>query len=451
MDLLVPATGEKPNPTLRWWHKPYTALTLLVLLGAYLPLALRAFSEWEDVYIAAARRLVAGEPLFNHSYCYLPFGAFLAVPFVELPVSVGRCIWFGCNAAALVTLVWAAWRTAGGGCLERPGTPRREHIILALGLLLGFRFAWNSLAHQQTDVLIGAFLMMGCWALVCDRPWLSAILLGISASIKAVPLGWAGYLLWRGHKGPALALVLVTLGLNLLPELVARPTGSETWLQVWLKSYGSSVVRSDVSAGQWYSTPIYNQSVAGMCYRFNATSWVQNDEGRWHLLRRPGTMDRVSLRMVVLGVQGLIAVAVLVCIGRPRWRAGTLAATLAPGRFALECSAITLVMLLLSPMSGKAHFGVLLLPAFCLTRLALAEKRPFLVAVILLASLLNLSTMKGVVGGAWADGSLWLGVVTWQTILLLAGCCYGLIACRPALSLPKVEHVVEDADLRQAA
>jgi hypothetical protein len=81
-------------------------------------------------------------------------------------------------------------------------------------------------------------------------------------------------------------------------------------------------------------------------------------------------------------------------------------------------------MLLLSPMSSKAHFGTLIVPGFCLARSALLFRSRTLVAVLLGAILLGLLSNKDPLGERLYTLSLWYGVVTWQTMLMLSGCLF---------------------------
>jgi hypothetical protein len=77
-------------------------------------------------------------------------------------------------------------------------------------------------------------------------------------------------------------------------------------------------------------------------------------------------------------------------------------------------------------MSSKAHFGVVILPAFCLAREAAASKSRLLGALLLAAAALGLCAGKDVLGERLYTWTLWCGAVTWQTLLLLLGCVVAL-------------------------
>lgn len=83
-------------------------------------------------------------------------------------------------------------------------------------------------------------------------------------------------------------------------------------------------------------------------------------------------------------------------------------------------------MLLLSPMSSKAHFGVLVIPAFCLGRAALRLRSATLWTALALAVLLGFTSIKDPLGERLYTLALWCGATTWQTLALLAGCLLGV-------------------------
>jgi len=91
-------------------------------------------------------------------------------------------------------------------------------------------------------------------------------------------------------------------------------------------------------------------------------------------------------------------------------------------RLALECGMVLLLMVLLSPMSSKAHFGTLVLPGICLARAALHSYSRLLKAVLVAAVVLGLLCNKDPLGEKLYTLSLWYGLVTWQALFLLAGC-----------------------------
>jgi hypothetical protein len=440
-------------PPLRRWllDHPYTAAGFLVLSALSVPFLSRDDSEWEYVYMRAAHELRDGRDIYQLDIgnSYPPFAALTALPFTALPQWAGRGLWLAVNFGCLVFLLRGAWRLAGGELLQAGArAPLRAHLAAILGALCGAFYLQNCLAHQQTDVVLGALLIAGCLALSRERALMAATCFGLAAAVKCTPLLWAPYLVWRRRPLAATWLVVVALGVNLLPDLVHSPKSGRLWLSEYYLRYLRPLGAPEHYVGTWHSDLVYNQSIAGAAQRWLTTTWEWTPAD-CNVGARPGHMGPQELKVVVYGVEALLVLVTLAICGRPFRRPLSEAPTTTAGRNAPEYSIILLFMLLFSPMSSKAHFGVLILPGFCLARAVLVDKRrllsPVLAAVILLAVLSN----KDPLGERLYTLSLWLGCVTWETLLLLAGCL--TLVVRSDSQVSQVVSPAPGAPLRPAA
>jgi hypothetical protein len=77
-------------------------------------------------------------------------------------------------------------------------------------------------------------------------------------------------------------------------------------------------------------------------------------------------------------------------------------------------------------MSSKAHFGVVILPGFCLAREASATRSQLLGALVVAAAALGLCAGKDILGERLYTWTLWCGAVTWQSLVLMMGCVIAL-------------------------
>jgi hypothetical protein len=419
-------------PIGRWLAThPYTAVGLIVLAIVAVPFLKRDDSEWEKVYVQAARELLAGNDIYYQAdiaNSYPPFATLMAVPFTVLPSEVQRGLWLIINLSCLVFMLRGAWRLAGGGPLEgSERAPLREHVAAIVGGLCGAFYLQNALAHQQTDIVLGTLLIGGCLALGRDRSFTAATCFGLAAAVKCTPLFWAPYLVWRRRPGAAVWLAAVMVGVNLLPDLIQRPASGNLWLTEYVSRYLLPMGHADQYVGTWYSALVYNQSLSGAGQRWLGTDWIWTPDD-CVVFNRPNRLAPWALNGIVYGVElGLILLTLAIC-RRPFRRLSTDQ----PGvlrRNALEYGAVFLLMVLLSPMSSKAHFGTLILPGFCLARAAFGGQRHWLGPLLAVAILLAVFTNKGLLGERLYTLSLWLGLVTWQTLLLLAG-CLGLLVVR---------------------
>jgi hypothetical protein len=412
--------------------RPLTAVGGVLLLGMGISFCRRHDSEWEQVYVSAAARLWRGEDIYRmgENYLYPPFMAFAALPFLSLPAPLLRLLWFGINVVCLFALLRWSWRVAGGGQLEGDHkSTRSERLAAVLGCLCGISYLENCLAHQQTDIVIAAMLAGGCLLLRRGRPLSAATAFGVAAACKCTALLWAPYLLWRGRTFAGLWLVVIAFAMNLMPDLIRPAPEGCCWLDEYASGFLKPLTASDHYIGTWGSDAVYNQSLTGLGQRWCTTNWkwerTDCTVGPRSPLLRPQT-----LRVWVYGVElSLLAAALWIC-GQPFRNLG---ADAGDEQFALECGMVLLFMVLLSPMSSKAHFGTLILPGFYLARTAIRSRARLLMAILAAAVVLGLLCNKDPLGEKLYTLSLWYGVVTWQALILLAGCLLVYRCGRPAM------------------
>jgi hypothetical protein len=348
--------------------------------------------------------------------------ALAALPFTALPSWAGRGAWLLVNVACLWLMVRWAWTLAGGGRLQGNASAGwGEHGPAVAGFLCGIFYLLNCLAHQQTDVVIGALLLGGCLALARTRTFLAATCFGLAAAMKCTALLWIPYLVWRGKARAAIWLLAVAFGVNFLPDLVNRSPSGRPWLAEYADRFLRPMTTASYTPGNWGSDlVVYNQSLSGAANRWLRTTWVWGPTNCEPVPQASPAGPEV-VRGLVYSLEALLLLATALALGRPfqplRDRPDEL-----PGRLALESSVVLLLMLLLSPMSSKAHFGVMLLPGFCLARAARATRSPFPAVVLGAALTTALLSNKEPLGERLYTLTLWYGSVTWNALFLLAGC-----------------------------
>jgi hypothetical protein len=405
---------------LRGWlrARPYTALATLALAVVSLVFLLKADDEWEHVYLGAAANLRAGRYLYRQAdgYLYPPFMAWASVPFTLLPRRIDLAAWLVVNLVCLIAVFRWSWRLAGGGPLEGSAPAAwREHCAALLGAACGLAYLQNCLAHRQTDVVLAALLLGGCRLLSARRALAAATCFGIAAAMKCTALLWAPYLAWRRRPGAAGLVLGCALGLNFLPDLLCPAPYSHPWLLEYGRCWLKPLIAADHYVGDWKSDRVYNQSLAGAANRWLLTTWTWAP-GEVAVQDRPDPLSPATLRLILWSAEALLVLAALTVMGRSSERTDVRA------RAPLEYAAVLALTPLLSPMSSKAHFGVLLLPGLVLARAAVSRpdrlSRSLLAAAVVCAVLAH----KDLLGPRLYTLTLWYGSVTWQTLLLFTGC-----------------------------
>jgi hypothetical protein len=395
----------------------------------------RKASEWVLVFLPASRRLLRGEDFYlpKDLFVYPPFTALVGLPFALLGDRLGSCAWYVVNYACLVAIIGIAWRLSGGhrrpSIRREDAIPVAEHVVFFIGCAVAIRYLLNAISHTQTDLVIGAALMAGCLAATRRQFARAAVWWGLGAAFKGPPLLFAAYLAWRRRWLAAAGVVAVFVGVNLLPNLVSHsPTGG-LWLTRWTAHYAKPMGKDGVP-GAWYNTPVNNQSLSGAVNRWLTSTPGLGPNGA--IMRpRAGAPGPAALRTTTLLVDAAFAAITAWAMWRGRRsRAGGAAAAVAGDdarTTVLECATVLCLMLLLSPMSSRSHFGVLILPAFLLARAAVYDRdrtaAAFLVvplATTLLA--VNIGINRGV-----EDVGLWFGTVMLSTISLMLGCVHLLV------------------------
>ncbi|HWE92606.1 MAG TPA: glycosyltransferase family 87 protein [Tepidisphaeraceae bacterium] len=447
-----PAGMDEPHAL---FGRPYTVITIVVLIAMGIGATLKKSSEWNEVPLEAAKLLLQGHDVYKDlsGYTYPPFTAFVTIPFTVLPPTAARFIWYLVCAAALVYTVRKSWQLAGGPKLEPIGASGtaapRDHWAFLIGHAVALQLALNGVTHLQSDTLIAALLMAGCGAMVSGKYFRAATWIGLATAFKATPLLFAPYLMWRRQWLAATWLVCVAVGANLLPNLVHAPPSNRTWLGEWSSRYLAPMGDSNYMPGDWKNQLVNNQAIAGAVKRWLATTW-QSGPHEFKVFDRADKASPATIRRAFYASCLAVTVPVAIVFFFRRWRKtpggrradrgsrgsakelepGPIRGTeTLPSALMLECGIVMLLMLLLSPNSSRAHYCILFLPAFCAARLAVRRPKGAVAILLGLAVIFSTLSIHIRLPGTMAGEQilLWIGVVMFSTIFLLWACTLALL------------------------
>jgi len=415
--------SRQRNPLLRWIaENPFFFAGAIYFLvnGIQLLFASPDKSEWDQVFVYSANVLRHGGDLYgpginqfqlNHPYTYPPFHALLGIPFTFLPHLLSRLGWFVVQIFALTILWKLSWKISGGRPLNRGKANLPEAIICFLGLAAGMRYIQGTFGHQQSDILIDAFLVAGCYAWQSRRDFAAATAWGIAAAFKGPPLIMALYLACRGRWLAAIWTITLAIGLNLVPDLIHRAP-QDIWLTQW---YTRIVKPTSNQIGAWYVDVTINQSIAGAAHRFFTTGWYLGNH-RFNITYHKNPVSDVALKRMVYTVDAALLVAAAWAMRRPFHRSPD--ARMA----AVECALMFVLMLLLSPMSHKTHFGILMLPGFFVARSAIVDRNRISMACIVICTIVIGLLDHFIFYTPLGDVFAWFGNVMWGATALGLGC-----------------------------
>jgi len=347
-----------------------------------------AYSNDFNVYYHAAREVIGGRDPYQHSlgdwtpYIYPPLLAEIIVPLAFLPLPVAAYLWFLVGAGSIVAAAWISARLAtdseGTFVLEQSASAlaSRRAAIAACAAIVVLRFVLDTFNLGQVNALVLVLAVAHVHLYARDRKALSAVALVIAVSIKLTP---ALLLLYHLAKlrlrfvAFCVALLVAVTAISLLPF---GHHGAEV-----LQTFWNRTVKNEQGYDFAYTG---NQSLRGAIARLTGESNQASSRDS----TKPGEPATLLVSMVLLGIAAFAAV-----------RARTELAAAAPS----FCC-----MVLLSPLSWKAHYVILIAPAaFLISRAGGLKRGGLLIASTLLAAftLFNLTSPRviGLAAAEWAD------------------------------------------------
>jgi hypothetical protein len=281
--------------------------------------------------------------------------------------------------------------------------------IFALGLFLVARQLISPFGNRQTDMFVAAAVLGGCWLLARGRDIHGAIWIGAAAAIKATPLLFAPYLLWRGRWRAASALVVVAIALNYLPDIVWPQPSGQSYLKQWI-DVSLAPVRSG-TPGEWFADRLRNQSIAGLAGRLGTFGVVTSTA---QVTDETPPVSAARARLIKLTVYGICLLLLGITLWRFGWRRPD------HSRVAVEFAAVLCLMLLISPMTSKSHLCVLVLPLFLIARAIVERRTPGWIAFGVALTLLGPLASRDVLGRPLADLTMVWGLPVVFVFLNLA-------------------------------
>jgi hypothetical protein len=306
-----------------------------------------------ETYPQAAACLWHGQMLqvCDQGFTYPPFFALVMLPFAPMPLWLRDLAWYGITLAATIG-AFKLSETIARQSLAAP-LERAELLWLRLfALLLSAKLILAVFENQAYDALVLVGVLLGLAALSEDRPLAAGAGLALAAALKATPLIFLPYLLWKRYFAAAAAFVLVYVMASLLPDLLFAPAGSAGYFSTWLGEVAGPALGINPAGAPfvfWDGANILNHSLRGAV-------GLNIDEAHHRTLFEAALASADGCFMVVVGT--LLAVS-------PR----------RPQSIAIDGSLLLIAMLMLSPMTSRSHYVALLLPYMTLLALNWRDQR----------------------------------------------------------------------------
>ena len=351
---------------------------------------------------SAGACLMRGERLATCSiaFPYPPLFALLVVPFTFLPLWAKNLAWY----AVLVSATYGCFRICETLAVRAFGVTRDELAWLrAFSIVLTLKFVLSVFENHAYDVVVFFFVLVGLYGLSENKTFTAASGLAAAVALKATPLLMLLYALWlRKWKVFALAAGLCGL-LSLLPDLFFTadyPGHGFLWTWVVDVAVGGLLgTTPDTYYPLMKEVNPLNQSLKSV-----VLGMMDGRAGQ-----ELAAHKRTIVYLVYL-VYSLAALAVLIRSAK------------AEGALLWGASVILISMLLLSPVSSKSHFVVLLFPHMAIVAYLIKyrEARRAVVPLVCASFALNTLTSRLFMGRELSNQMMSLGCITLGTLLLLA-------------------------------
>lgn len=348
-----------------------------------------------NVYYHAAKEVLAGRDPYQNSlgewtpYLYPPLLAELLVPLATLPLRFAAYLWFLISAASMFSAVlMSGWMSAredeDAGAKSEPRRGRLlslQAAIAAGAVIVVLRFALDTFSLGQVNTVVAGLAVAHIYFYSRDKKAMSAIALVLAVSIKLTPALFLVYHIAKMRLKFAAACIAILAGVTALSFLPFEAHGIDA-----VRVFANRTLKNE----QGYNlADSGNQSLRGAIARL-AGRVSREDSG--------GPESRSPVEAVTL----LFAAVLIVCASFAAHRARSELAGAAP----FFCCVV-----LLSPLSWKAHFVMLVFPAAYLLSVLFQPKpragarRLALRAIVLSLALFNLTSphIIGMAAGEWAD------------------------------------------------
>ncbi len=407
------ATPSQGRRRFSWW---WVVVAAVVVAG--LVQCLHKGTSELPVYVLGGERMAAGAEIYRTSdlkpFTYPPF---FALPFVAMPwlgESAQRVVWYLVN----VLVLWWIVRVLHGVVAPMLEARVRRVFWVALALVSG-RHVLAVFENQSHDLLVTACVVAAAAAWSRARTMRAGLWAGLGAACKATPALFAVPFVLQRSWPAIVGAAFAGVGATVLPDLLLPRADGHFWVQAWIEVMlpGAKPGSSADLGGTWHAGSILNQGLAGTLYRLTTPTPASSDPA-WAVDASLAVVSPEARKVITL-VGQILVLALVGWACRPGLARAVTAATQPLVRLA-QVGAVACGMVLLSPMSSKSHFAVLLVPLAAALVAWLAVRRD-LVLTVLLVAVFALGTLltKGLLGARLGNVTLAYGSVTWTTLLAL--------------------------------
>jgi alpha-1,2-mannosyltransferase len=390
------------------------AVGALVVLSQWARVILRPEGDF-GLHWRFGARFWAGEFLYagNMHAPYPPFWAVACTPLALRSMPEMRTLLYPLGLVPLAALLWILHRLTRR---HLPLAEPRRFWAATLALALSSRFLIRELPENGPNLMLVALAWGAVFLWVRGRDRLGGVCLGLAIALKCTPALFLAYFAWRRQwrlvAGAALAAALFTLS----PALRQGPSGYARHMEYWTSRCWRGLTQPDPLYGVLKQEEVKNLSLRPGLARF----LIHLPPDHKGYCGHPWHVDFLDLPPAAAGV--VVKVVMFLLLGGVAWVLRHPAPRRDDPRVLWECAAVSVLMLLYSPVTWRQHcVGVI--PAFYLISLTAAMRGGlprWMVRALAAYVVLVLVLDRGVVGRELTLLLDSYSVTTWSLLMLLA-------------------------------
>lgn len=302
------------------------------------------------------RRFVHGEFLYNGglNIPYPPFFAMAYAPLSFLPLRVAKPVLFLFGFGALFVVFWILNRLTDRSLVIRRGD---WLWVIAGTLLCSARFVLRDFDDGGQNLILVGLTWIAIYLWSRNRDLLAAISLGLAVALKCTPALFIVYFAWK-RQWKISGLALLMAGVFTLLPAVWQTSSYPFHMRVWTENILRGFSEHDPSVGILGAEQVQNKSLRPVLARY----LMHLPPGHPGRIEDGGYVDFFALSPQAAGlVINAVLLLGLITIG---WLFRKRASPADPA-IPWECAAISLLMLLYSPITWGQHC-VAVIPALYL-------------------------------------------------------------------------------------
>jgi len=231
-----------PGPRYQW---AAIGVAIILVLSRLIPLIIRPRGDF-DLHYGLAMRLVAGEFLYGPGFdrVYPPFWALFHAPATLVNYHLAMILLFPVGVAGIVSLVVLLKRMADRHWLVA------QNVMFwssAVAILLAGPFLHRDLVELGVNSLLVLLTWWGVYLWTCNKDALASVPLGMATALKCTPIAFIAYFFWKRQWKVAIASTIMAIFFSVLPITVM---GSRQYLaseRYWLRGVLQGVSDPDPS------------------------------------------------------------------------------------------------------------------------------------------------------------------------------------------------------------